>query len=101
MRLSVFTPTHTARYLDNCYGSLAAQTFPDWEWIVLLNKGARWSPPQPDPRVRVITDDLASGVGQAKQRACAEASGQLLVELDHDDLLVGDALEKLVKAHAK
>src|SRR5215469_7721870 len=43
---------------------------------------------------------LVSGVGQAKMRACAEATGQLLVELDHDDLLIGDALEKIVKAHA-
>ena len=98
--VSVFTPSHRPVYLTEAYASLASQTFSDWEWIVLLNKDARWSPPHPDPRVRVITDDLANGVGQAKQRACAEATGELLVELDHDDLLIGDALEKIVKAHA-
>ncbi len=98
--VSVFTPSHRPVYLTEAYASLARQTFPDWEWIVLLNHGARWSPPQADSRVRVITDDAANGVGQAKRRACAEAAGQLLVELDHDDLLVGDALEKIVKTHA-
>jgi glycosyltransferase involved in cell wall biosynthesis len=98
--VSVFTPSHRPVYLTQAYESLARQTFPDWEWIVLLNKSARWSPPHADQRVRVITDDLASGVGQAKQRACAEAAGELLVELDHDDLLTPNALEQVVKAHA-
>jgi glycosyltransferase involved in cell wall biosynthesis len=98
--VSVFTPSHRPTYLDEAFASLQRQTFPDWEWIVLLNQGARWSPPHPDSRVRVLLDRTAVGVGQAKQRACAKARGELLVELDHDDLLASGALEALVKARA-
>jgi glycosyltransferase involved in cell wall biosynthesis len=98
--VSVFTPSHQPVYLSEAFASLRRQTFTDWEWIVLLNQGARWSPPHPDPRVRVVTDDRTTGVGQAKQRACAEAQGELLVELDHDDLLASHALEAIVKARA-
>lgn len=97
-RVSVFTPSHHPSYLTEAFASLQAQTFQDWEWIVLLNSGARWSPPQADPRVRIITDDLVDGVGAAKRRACAEAAGDLLVELDHDDLLAPHALQAIIKA---
>jgi len=98
--VSVFTPSHRPNFLNEAYASLQRQSFTDWEWIVLLNQHARWTPPHPDPRVRVITDNTTAGVGQAKQRACAEAQGELLVELDHDDLLTANALEAVVKARA-
>ena len=98
--VSVFTPSHRPTYLSEAFASLQRQSFPDWEWIVLLNQGARWVPPHPDPRVRVVTDNHTTGVGHAKQRACAEAQGELLVELDHDDLLTSHALEAIVKARA-
>jgi SAM-dependent methyltransferase len=98
--VSVFTPSHRPTYLSEAFASLQRQSFTDWEWIVLLNRGARWVPPHPDPRVRVVTDNRVTGVGQAKQRACAEAQGELLVELDHDDLLTSHALEAIVKARA-
>src|ERR1700722_13630225 len=98
--VSVFTPSHRPTYLSEAFASLQRQSFPDWEWIVLLNQGARWAPPYADPRVRVVTDNHATGVGHAKQRACAEARGEILVELDHDDLLTSHALEAIVKAHA-
>jgi hypothetical protein len=96
--VSVFTPSHRPTYLTEAFASLRGQTFQDWEWVVLLNGGARWSPPEADPRVRIITDDQADGVGAAKRRACAEAAGDLLVELDHDDLLASHALQAIVKA---
>lgn len=90
--LSVYTPSHRPQFLTECYQSLHEQLFEDWEWVVLLNKEARWAPPAQDPRVRVIVDDSVDGVGSAKQRACAEAKGDVLVELDHDDILARHAL---------
>jgi O-antigen biosynthesis protein len=97
-RVSVFTVTHHPRFLDECFDSLLAQTYHDWEWIVLLNAGARWRPERSDPRLRIVVDDAVSGVGAAKHRACAEARGQLLVEFDHDDLLASDALAEVARA---
>lgn len=97
-RVSVFTPSNRITYLDDCLGSLLAQTYRDWEWIVLLNQGMRWRPERDDPRVRVVVDDEVDGVGAAKRRACAEAEGEILVELDHDDLLASDCLAEVVEA---
>ncbi|MER6981432.1 glycosyltransferase [Streptomyces carpinensis] len=97
-RFSVFTPSHQPRFLDECLQSLQAQTCPDWEWIVLLNNGARWRPQRPDERVRVEIADDVNGVGAAKRRACELARGEILVELDHDDLLAKACLAELGKA---
>ncbi|MFJ3233532.1 glycosyltransferase [Streptomyces sp. NPDC086787] len=97
-RFSVFTPSHQPRFLDECLATLQAQTCSDWEWIVLLNNGARWRPEQPDERVRVEIADNLDGVGAAKRRACELARGEILVELDHDDLLAKDCLAELGKA---
>lgn len=97
-RISVFTVTHHPRFLDECLDSLLLQTYEDWEWIVLLNSGARWRPPHDDPRLRMFVDDSITGVGAAKRRACAEARGTVLVELDHDDILGSDALAQVAGA---
>ncbi|MFD0061415.1 glycosyltransferase [Streptomyces sp. NPDC056690] len=97
-RFSVFTPSHRPRFLDECLATLQAQTCSDWEWIVLLNNGARWRPERPDDRVRVEIADDIDGVGAAKRRACELARGEILVELDHDDLLAKACLAELAKA---
>ena len=46
-------------------------------------------------------DDDVEGVGAAKQRACAEARGEILVELDHDDLLARGALRAVYDTYSK
>jgi glycosyltransferase involved in cell wall biosynthesis len=97
-KFSVFTPSHRPRFLDECLATLQAQTRSDWEWIVLLNNGARWRPERPDDRVRVEVADAVSGVGAAKRRACELARGEILVELDHDDLLTKNCLEEVGNA---
>ena len=65
---------------------------------MLLNGGARWRPEYPDDRVRVEIADAVRGVGAAKRRACELARGEILVELDHDDLLARDCLAELAEA---
>ena len=97
-RVSVFTPSHQTRFLDDCLHSLLAQTYGAWEWIVVLNQGARWRPPVEDPRLRIVVQDDIAGVGASKRHACSLAQGEFLVELDHDDELRSDALELIVQA---
>jgi O-antigen biosynthesis protein len=88
MLLSLFTPSHNPRYLDDCYRSLARQTNPNWEWIVVLNGGAAvWRPPEADERVKVTRGRFPRKVGAAKHAACELCNGDVLVELDHDDVL--------------
>jgi hypothetical protein len=105
MRVSVFTPSHDSRFLDDCYRSLGAQTRVDWEWVVLLNgSAADWSPPVPDERVRVYRLGALAGIGEAKRAACERCTGEVLLELDHDDLLaprcVAEVHDAFAAAHA-
>jgi SAM-dependent methyltransferase len=94
---SVFTPSHRPDFLGEAYASLKAQTLEDWEWVVLLNNGAQWTPPD-DPRVRVERADDLKGVGALKRRACMLLTSDIFVELDHDDVLASTALEKVIAA---
>ena len=94
--LSVITPTNNTRYLGEAHDSLAGQTHTDWEWIVVPNGGATWA--SDDPRVRVIPADFTGSVGGLKRFACQQAKGDLLVELDHDDLLTPTALAQIADA---
>src|SRR5207253_2452474 len=100
MRVSVFTPSHDTRYLNQAYESLREQSFSDWEWIVLLNRrAAQWKPPQADERVKVSRAPArARGVGALKRAACELAEGDILVELDHDDRLSRGCLAAVVDA---
>jgi SAM-dependent methyltransferase len=94
--ISVFTPSHRPDFLPEVLESLRDQTYEDWEWIVLLNGGAKWE--CDDPRVKVFTDDSGvSNVGYLKRIACSLASGQVYLELDHDDILLPDALAETAR----
>jgi hypothetical protein len=99
-RVSVFTPSHDTRYLDEAHASLVRQSFTDWEWIVVLNGTARnWEAPEPDARIQVTrAGSQFKGVGALKKLACSLAAGEVLVELDHDDLLGRACLAQVVDA---
>jgi len=100
--LSIFTPSHNTKWLNVCYDSLVAQTETDWEWIVLLNGKAvndkmKWYD-HADARVKVITTDSEAIIGTLKSEAVALCSGEILVELDHDDALTPNALAEIKAA---
>lgn len=97
--VSVITPTHDPRYLFESYLSLVGQTHPHWEWILVPNQGAV-IPDQiaSDPRVHVHPFSGSSGIGELKRFGFNQASGILLVELDHDDLLAPNCLAALCGA---
>lgn len=97
-RVSVFTPSHKNTYLDECCAAMLAQTFQDWEWVVLLNNGNRWRPPVDDDRIRIVQASDTPGVGAAKREACSISKGEILVEYDHDDVLLSNALQAVVDA---
>lgn len=95
--LSLFTPTHNPTYLLEAYNSLKLQTLKEWEWVILPN-GENVTIPDPiirDPRVRIIEDKSnLHNVGALKRKACDATTGSILVEFDHDDVLVpGNTLQ--------
>lgn len=102
MKLSVITPLHEPgnHYIAEAHASLAAQTVPDFEWVIVENNGgAVPEAVRADPRVRVVRSE-ATAIGALKRCACEAASGEVIVELDADDLLTEDALESVAGAVA-
>jgi O-antigen biosynthesis protein len=96
--ISLFTPTHNTKFLPELYKSLLAQTFKDWQWVIVYNNGANPIAAK-DPRVKHVILPVASQwVGPLKAYACEQCDGDILVEMDHDDLLTPNALNEVHKA---
>jgi len=97
MRLSVFTPTHNPQHLRRLEASLKDQAFQDFEWIIVPNGIAlegEWH------NAKIIPSELGR-IGALKKFACSQATGDILVEADHDDELFPNALEEVVLAFQK
>lgn len=98
MVISIFTPSHRTDWLPELYKSIKDQGYDKWEWVILLNGKAMWFV-HDDPRVKVYRDDTGiSNVGYLKRMACSKCRGEVLLEMDHDDLLLPGALEETAKA---
>lgn len=96
--ISVITPTHDARFLGQAYDSLKDQRVPGgMEWVVIPNGDSVGSLPEmPDTplfKVRVIEypGKRSRNIGALKRFACEQAKGEVIVELDHDDMLTDGA----------
>jgi len=101
MKFSLITPTHKVTpFLTELYHSILSQTHTDWEWIIWLNgKADRADLPEEiknNPKVRIFkfTGDN-NNVGFHKNQAFNLGTGDVLVEVDHDDILIETCLEKL------
>ena len=102
MKLSVIVPCYNAEaYLEDCLDALLAQSFGDFE-AILVDDGSRDGTPEilsrraaRDGRLRVVRQENA-GVSAARNRALREASGDWVFFLDADDLLPRDALQCLL-----
>jgi glycosyltransferase involved in cell wall biosynthesis len=99
--MSLVTPTHVYNnYLDELYESILSQTYTNWEWVILLNGNFNVDQvPQKiasDKRVKIHSDFTGnSKIGYLKNVAFSKAVGDILIEMDYDDLLTPDCLEEL------
>lgn len=106
MKLSLVTPTHNPKYLDETYASILAQNYRNIEWVIVPNAARNAElpviPPDicRDARVRLheFRHDGKPRVGELKRFACEKATGDVFVELDHDDMLVPGILEQIAQA---
>jgi O-antigen biosynthesis protein len=99
MKISIITPTHDTKFLRELEETIMAQTYQEWEWIIMLNGGAGFGCAQPDDRIKIIECPFNSdSVGFLKHLACMQATGDVIAEVDHDDLLTPDCLAKVAKA---
>ena len=97
MLISIFTPTNNTSWLPEVWSSLSDQDV-HFEWIIGLNGGAdRKNIPQ-DERIKIIETGAWAGVGDAKKKLCEASSGEILLELDHDDTLAEGALKEVLES---
>src|SRR5439155_2314346 len=98
--VSVITPAHdAARFLDETIRSVAAQTFRDWEMIIVDDDSGdgtqaiveRWA--ASEPRIRLFLQSPRQGAGAARNRALEEARGRFVAFLDSDDVWRSEKLE--------
>ena len=105
MKFSIFTPTHNPKHLARAAKSVAAQTLPAHEWVVLANgkagsEAVRKAVEPAKDRARVLRHKGSTAIGALKAASCAACTGDVLVELDHDDELTPDCLAVLAAVFA-
>lgn len=93
-RVSVVIPCFNgADYIDACLDSLARQSEPDWEALVVDDKStdsslaASTRRAAQDRRVRVLSQPVNRGVAAARNAGAREATAPYLLFLDVDDVL--------------
>lgn len=104
MKFSLITPSHRYQtYFDELYKSIVEQTYSNWEWIVYLNGEFKRDQLSEeilnDERVKIFeVYDGNTNIGYVKNKAFFLGTGDILVEVDHDDILLPNCLEELAKA---
>ncbi|MFF4020401.1 glycosyltransferase family 2 protein [Streptomyces sp. NPDC001843] len=104
--VSVVVPCHDyARYLPDAVSSVLAQTFEDWE-LVVVDDGSTDNTVEvtegliarhPDRRIRLLRQANA-GVSAARNTGIEAAAGRYILPLDADDMIAPTMLEKTVAA---
>lgn len=102
-KVSVIVPVYKAeKYLRQCVESILAQTFTDWE-CVLVDDGSPDSSGEIcdkyaacDARIRVIHQENG-GVSSARNVALERIAGEWLTFVDSDDCLYPNALQRWVE----
>ena len=100
MKYSVIVPVYgVEKYLDQCVKSVLAQSFTDFELILVDDKSPDNCPAicdawaEKDSRIRVIHKPQNEGLGFARNTGMAAAQGSYILFLDSDDYIADNLLE--------
>jgi glycosyltransferase involved in cell wall biosynthesis len=102
IRVSVIVPSYNyGNYIAECLDSVSAQTFRDWECIVIDNGSTDHTAEvvkayaEKDSRIRYHYTEQ-SGVSLARNKAVELSKGKYILPLDADDKIAPTYLEKAV-----
>ncbi|MDD6616206.1 MAG: sugar transferase [Lachnospiraceae bacterium] len=100
-KISIVIPAYNCeKYLKEAVGSVLAQTWQDWELLILddCSKDATFSEMQKlaekDERIRIFQNPCNMGAAATRNRGVALAAGEWIAFLDGDDLWAPEKLEK-------
>lgn len=105
-RVTIAIPFHDEeRRLPAAIRSVFAQTFADWE-LLLMDDGSRDSSVRiarsvDDPRVRVVSDGRLRGLPARLNEVIAIASSELIARMDADDVMHPQRLERQLALFAE
>jgi len=103
--VSVLLATHNgAAYIQQALDSLAAQTFTDWEWV-LVDDGSTDATPSVlaefqqrfGERVRILHNATNLGLTVSLNRGLSEVKGELVARMDDDDMAHPERLARQVE----
>ena len=100
--VSVIMPSYnTAKYIGETIKSVQAQTYENWELIIVDdcstdNTDSAVEPFLSDERIRYLKNSRNSGAAVSRNYALREAKGKWIAFLDSDDLWLPDKLEKQI-----
>jgi GT2 family glycosyltransferase len=104
--ISLITPVFNTpvQWLSEAIDSVLAQAYENWELLLIDDASTAVSTidflaqiEQRDPRIRVIRRETNGGISAASNDGLAQARGEWIGLLDHDDLLEPDALFQTAK----
>lgn len=100
--ISIIVPVYNGeKYIDRCVRSIQAQTYPDWELLLMDGASTDKSPKlcdgwqDKDRRIRAFHSAKDRGVSEGRNMGLREAKGAYLMFVDVDDWLRPDCLQRL------
>jgi len=95
---------NNGKYLQEAIDSVLAQTYNNWEIIIVDDKSTDnsaeiYNKYKDDSRFRIYFNDKNEGCGYTKRRCAELAHGDICGFLDPDDELLPEALEKHIITH--
>jgi teichuronic acid biosynthesis glycosyltransferase TuaG len=99
--VSIVSPGYnSARFYPDVIESVRAQTYADWELLVVIDEGTKdntaelingWN--AKDPRIKLVRVPQGRGLALARNYAMSVAEGQYIAFLDSDDMWMPKKLE--------
>lgn len=101
--VSIVMPAYNAeRYIETAVRSVMAQTFTDWE-LIIIDDGSRDSTVdvierlvREDTRIIFLRNETNMGVAKTRNRGMEQSHGRYIALLDSDDVWYPEKLEKQV-----
>lgn len=98
---------NNGKFFEDCYNSIMAQTYTNWE-VIIVDDASQDNSLElmknrigDDPRFKIFLNGENKGCGYTKRRCVELASGEICAFLDPDDAITEDALAIMVAEHGK